>query len=322
MQLAMSESQLPSLIHEGIILFDQQDRITFVNSRAYDLLRQMGHQEPVVGQPIESICFGKYTKEKIKENGMICDEYQIGRLCLQLKVVSIHREDKAVGGILLLRDISEIKEKDKQLMIKSAVIKEIHHRVKNNLQTIASLMRLQMRRSHSPEVEKIFRESINRISSIAIVHEILAQDGLDQIDCRDVVENIARGIVSSMVKPGQNIVIGIQGDHLYLPSSEATSIALIVNELIQNCVNHAFPDRTEGRIDVKLLQKNQFVHVSVSDNGVGISKEVDLKKGHLGLQIVETLVKEQLNGLLEFLVSENGTTVNITFPFQKEGDRE
>ena len=79
-------------------------------------------------------------------------------------------------------------------MIKSAVIKEIHHRVKNNLQTIASLLRLQMRRSNSQEVEKVFRESINRIMSISIIHEVLSQDGLEEVDCKEIFEYMSKGI--------------------------------------------------------------------------------------------------------------------------------
>lgn len=319
LQMAMSVNKVPALIHEGIILYNDKDKITYANSRANELLRDIGYRESITGQLIDDFCFGKFTKDKIKENGgMICEEFQQGRFCVQLKAVSIYREHRVVGGILLLRDISEIKEKDKQLMIKSAVIKEIHHRVKNNLQTIASLLRLQMRRSHSTEIEKIFRESINRITSISIVHEFLAQDGLDMIDCREVLENIANGIISSMAKPEQVIEVCISGGSLYLASDKATSLSLIVNELIQNCVNHAFLDYREGRIDILLKEENEFVQVTVADNGVGFTYDGKPLKGHLGLQIVDTMVRENLNGSLLFVNTGKGTQVTITFLGQKE----
>lgn len=315
LQMAMSESRVPALIHEGIILFDDRDMISFANTRALELMKDLGHNEPVTGQRIDHFDFGTYTKEKLKENGgMICEEFQQGKLCVQLKAISIYRKYRAVGGIILLQDISEIKEKDKQLMIKSAVIKEIHHRVKNNLQTIASLLRLQMRRSDSTEIEKVFRESINRITSISIVHEYLAQEGLDSIDFKEIVENISSGIVSSMGKPGQKIDVSLQGESLFLPSDKATSLALIINELIQNCVNHAFRDRQEGQIQINFHQNKQFVHLLVRDDGVGFIYERKSRKGHLGLDIVETLVRENVGGILEFHNTGSGTQVTITFP--------
>ncbi len=315
--LAMSENKVPALIHEGIILFDDRNLISFVNARAYELMKQIGYDKSIIGQSIEDFPLGRFTKEKIAENGgMISEEFQQGTICIQLKAVSIYREQKAVGGILLLQDISEIKEKDKQLMIKSAVIKEIHHRVKNNLQTIASLLRLQMRRSRTAEIEKVFRESINRITSISIVHELLAHEGIDSIDCKEVLENISRGIIASTVKPGQVIHVAVNGDTLFLATDKATSLSLIINELIQNCVNHAFVTRDEGLIEVQLHHRNQFVHVVVTDNGVGFTYKGKSPKGHLGLEIVETLVRENLNGILEFHNIGTGTQVTIIFPVE------
>lgn len=317
LQIAMSESKVPALIHEGIILFDDKNTITFANARAYELLRELGYEAPIIGELINDLPLGHFTRETIMASGgMIREEIQRGKLCLQLKAVSIYRENHAVGGILLLQDISEIKEKDKQLMIKSAVIKEIHHRVKNNLQTIASLLRLQMRRFRSVEIEKVFRESINRITSISIVHELLAQEGIDSIDCREVLEYIARGIVSTTTKPGQSIQVTVTGDSLFLPTDKATSLSLIVNELIQNCVNHAFVERSQGEIEVTLHHKNRFVHVEVTDDGIGFSYPQRSLKGHLGLEIVETLVRENLDGILEFHNLGCGTQVTIIFPVE------
>lgn len=315
LQMAMSESKVPSLMHEGIVLFDNRRIITYANARAYELLANIGYQTPVKGQLIDRFSFGDFTREKFEQNGgMIIEELQVGNVCLQVKAVALMRGQQAVGGILLLRDITDLKEKEKQLMIKSAVIKEIHHRVKNNLQTIASLLRLQMRRSRSAEIEKVFRESIARITSISIVHEILAQDGLDTVDCREVLESIARGTVSSMGKPGQHIEVDLTGESLFLPSDKATSLALIVNELIQNCVNHAFADRDQGRIEIRLRPRNHFVHLTVADDGVGFVQREKTPKGHLGLEIVKTLVVENLNGILEFHNNGKGTEVTITFP--------
>jgi two-component sensor histidine kinase len=206
-------------------------------------------------------------------------------------------------------------------MIKSAVIKEIHHRVKNNLQTIASLLRLQMRRSQSNEIEKVYRESINRINSIAIIHEYLAQDGLEQIDFKEILTKISKIIVSSMRRSEQAIQVVVAGESVYLPSNKATSFALIVTELIQNCMIHGFRDQHEGTIAVALVTKDDFISLSVTDDGVGIEDmELVLQKGHLGLKIVDTLVKEDLEGTMHFRNTGNGTEVTILYPIQKEDD--
>lgn len=316
MQVAMSESQIPSLMHEGFILFDYRRVITYANARAYELLKNIGYEYPVKGQLIDRFFFGKFAKENFQQNGgMIFEDIQFGNVSLQVKAVSMFRDQNVVGGVILLRDISELKEKEKQLMIKSAVIKEIHHRVKNNLQTIASLLRLQMRRSHSPELEKVYRESINRINSIAVIHEFLAQGGLEMIDFKEIIERISRTIVSSMAKPEQTIHVTITGAGMLLPSDKATTLALIVNELIQNCIIHAFREKTNGHISVILGRSDQIASVQVTDDGVGIGYAgSNAKNGHLGLQIVETLVKEDLEGVLDFEDTGNGTEVTITFP--------
>jgi two-component sensor histidine kinase len=321
LQVAMSESKVPSLMHEGIILFDYKGIISYANSRAYELLKQIGYQSLIKGQLIDKFFYGKFSKEIFEQNGgMIVEEMQDGKTTLSVKAVSIYRKQTVVGGIILLRDISDIKEKDKQLMIKSAVIKEIHHRVKNNLQTIASLLRLQMRRTDSTEIEKIYRESINRINSIAIIHEFLAHEGLELIDFKEVVEKIAKTIISSMSVPDQTISFTISGDSVFLQSDKASSLALIVTELIQNCVIHAFKERLEGHIGIQITKDIRQVKLSVIDNGSGIGYEGNNPvNGHLGLTIVETLVREDLEGTLEFRDTGVGTEVSIEYPIS-EGD--
>ncbi|MCH1624016.1 sensor histidine kinase [Ferdinandcohnia quinoae] len=316
---AMSENNIPALIHEGLLLFNHDGMITFANERAHHILRDFNTPENLVGTNIEHLCFGKFSMIKMNENGgLVQEEFQKGKFVIQLKAVCIHRDSQTVGGILLLRDLSEIKEKEKQLMIKSAVIKEIHHRVKNNLQTIASLLRLQMRRSNSSEVEKVFRESINRIMSIAMIHEVLSQDGLDAIDCTEIFDYVSRGIVSSMKRKDQSIQVEIKGDPVYLSSKKASSLALIMNELVQNSMNHAFKYRKEGVIQIQVKQMNEFVTIAVIDNGVGFTFD-DRRGGNLGLEICQTLVNEDLSGYIDFTNTGTGTKVSITFPIPKEG---
>jgi two-component sensor histidine kinase len=322
MQFAMSESQIPSLMHEGLILFDDRRAITYANARANELLKNIGYEHPAKGKLIDRYFLGKFAKENFEQHGgMIFEDIQFGSVSLQVKAVSLFRDQNVVGGVILLRDISDLKEKEKQLMIKSAVIKEIHHRVKNNLQTIASLLRLQMRRSGSPELKKVYRESINRINSIAVIHESLAQGGLEMIDFKEIIERISRTIVSSMARPEQNIHVSITGDAMQFPSERATTLALIINELIQNCIVHAFEEKATGHISIVFGKSNGRASIQVTDDGVGIGIFGKIaENGHLGLQIVETLVKEDLEGVLEFQDTGNGTEVTITFPMKGMSD--
>lgn len=318
MQVAMQEHQVPSLMHEGIILFDHRRIISYANSRAYELMARVGYDSPLKGQLIEHFFYGKFSAENFAQHGgMLFEELQYGKATLLVKAVSIFREQNPVGGLILLRDISDIKEKEKQLMIKSAVIKEIHHRVKNNLQTIASLLRLQMRRSRSKELETVYRESINRINSIAIIHEYLAQDGLERVDLRKIVDKIAKTIVSSMAQPKQQIAIQVDVDPVLLPSEKATSLALIVTELIQNSVLHGLAEREQGTVSVRirLEQEQGRLAIQVADDGKGIGfTGSTAQNGHLGLKIVKTLVQEELEGQLHFCDTGFGTQVSIIYP--------
>lgn len=313
-QQAMTENKIPALIHEGLLIFNDQGLITFANDRAHAILREFGHRPLLLGTNVKKLCFGKFAMEQLEQHGgVLSDEFQRGNLYVQIKAVCIHRGYKIVGGILLLRDLTEMKEKDREIMIKSAVIKEIHHRVKNNLQTIASLLRLQMRRSNSLEVEKVFRESINRIMSISIIHEVLSQDGLEEVDCKEIFEYMSKGIVLSMKDQEQSIRVEVEGDTLYLNSRNASSLALIINELVQNAMNHAFQEVSIGKIQIQLKHHIDFVQISVSDNGVGFNFDPHIG-GNLGLEICHTLVHEDLNGTIQFVNTGKGTKVTISFP--------
>ncbi|UQZ82209.1 putative sensor histidine kinase pdtaS [Paenibacillus konkukensis] len=322
LNMAMSDGSMPLLMHEGIVLFDERERVTYTNPRALAMLQGLGRSEAAAVKrcTLQELFHGKLEGSRIIGHGGIYhEEVQIASKAFELKAVSIYKEQRAVGGLMLIRDVSDLKEKDKQLMIKSAVIKEIHHRVKNNLQTVSSLLRLQMRRTRLDEVKTVYRDSINRINSIAIIHEMLAFDGLDTIRFIDVVDRIAKNIVSSSAKPDQSIRVKLYGDELPLASDTATTLALVVNELVQNCVVHAFADRDSGEIEIELQAAGRIATVRVSDNGAGMipAERRSGGRGHLGLKITETLVTENLGGVMRMASGDRGTDVQLTFPLSK-----
>jgi two-component sensor histidine kinase len=151
---------------------------------------------------------------------------------------------------------------------------------------------------------------VNRILSIAAVHEVLSQRGFRQVDLRDVLERVTRAVAHNMQRPDLDVEVTVEGDEVALPSQEATSLALAVNELVQNALEHAFVGRGQGRVEVTLRRTPGELAIEVRDDGVGLSAG---SARSLGLEIVETLVLEDLNGAWS-LEGDEGTVAKITVP--------
>lgn len=200
------------------------------------------------------------------------------------------------------------------LSVKAAVVQEMHHRVKNNLQTVAMFLRLQMSDPRVGGAREVLGESINRILSIAAVHEILSEKGLGMIDVKDLIGRVARATARNMAQPGQNIEVDVAGDPVQLPSQPATAVALVVNELVQNAMEHGFEDRAAGHVAIELHEGADRWSVEVRDDGAGLPPDFDLDTtDNLGLEIVKTLVRDDLRGELS-LKSDGGTRACIVVP--------
>lgn len=315
---AMMESRVPSLIHDGIVLIDENDTIGYANAQAVSLLNRIGYGDSPKGKPVNWLFDGKCSSLQMQQKGgVLYEELHINGHIILLKAVVLHNRDFGTisGSIVLLHDITELKEKEKQLMIKSAVIKEIHHRVKNNLQTITGLLRMQVRRTDHVELKTLLRESINRINSIAAIHDILAQSGLESINVHQLIGDIADMIVGSQVEPEKSIEVVVTGAFPDYSSDKATTLALIVTELIQNSILHGFKDTSRGKIEIHCEEYQYGMKLSIQDNGCGIGdREEEVTGCHLGLQIVETLVVQDLEGSIRYLNNGNGTTVTLQAP--------
>jgi two-component sensor histidine kinase len=224
------------------------------------------------------------------------------------------------GALLLVRDISELRRRDRLLLSKDATIREIHHRVKNNLQTISSLLRLQSRRLDSAEARAAVEESVRRIASIAVVHEALAQEITDEAPFLDVVRPIVRLVEEGLSSPERPVRFRISGDAGSLPAVITTPLAVVLTELLQNAVIHAYPpgERTApGDVHVDLDRDGDFVHVSVVDDGVGVAPDFSMHdQGGLGLTIVRTFVESDLGGEIRIGPRSDGrgTEVSLRVP--------
>ena len=192
---------------------------------------------------------------------------------------------------------------------------EIHHRVKNNLAVISSLLSSQVDRIQDKQYHGIFKESINRINAIAEIHEILYKSGnLAQINFEEYINRINENIISLYMSEKRKISIKTDIKDVHLDLDNAILCGLIINELLSNSYKHAFPDKTESEITVSMReQDDKTIELMVSDNGIGIPEELDWKSTEsFGLRIVNLLVR-QLEGEISLKQAE-GTQFRITFP--------
>jgi len=196
----------------------------------------------------------------------------------------------------------------------TTLFKEINHRVKNNLQNIASLLRMQIRRLDRVPAEQALSDSISRIMSIAVVHENLSRGEIGMVNVGQLITSISQFSLSSDSEQPM-ITLDISGLPIMIPSKEATSLALVVNELIQNALRHGIPAESKGKVSVAISQTNGSVSVVVHNDGPGISPDFDIdSRSNLGLTIVQTLVQNELKGNFT-LVNTEGTVATVTFPF-------
>jgi two-component sensor histidine kinase len=217
--------------------------------------------------------------------------------------------------LVLLSDITEIRNKEQEIEIKSYIIKEIHHRVKNNLQSIISLLRLQQRRNKNLEVKDILNDSIKRINSIAIVHDYLSQNDVNLVNLRDVAKNIVSGIHASFITPEKNITFKVNiPEQLHFPSSKAISFSLVLNEMLSNIIKHAFSEKDSGEVTLDIVEKGKNIIITLADTGKGIPEGFSPEKnGNLGWKIISNLVKEDLKG--SYLIENNfphGAKITLT----------
>lgn len=196
---------------------------------------------------------------------------------------------------------------EKAQLVHAALVQEMHHRVKNNLQTIAMLLRLQMGQDKELAPRDILNETINRVLSIATVHEILSEAVVDEVDMLDLIKRVSVTISSNMINPIADITVSVQGDTIQLPSQKATSLALVANELLQNALEHGMAGQVEGKISVTLTISGKLLVLSVADDGRGLppgfNPDVDLG---LGLDIVRASVEEDMRGSFHIGPAESG----------------
>lgn len=298
---------------DGLMVVDGDKRIVAANTKAKHIFEVMDI-ENLLGRRVNDVAINWPLVGMVIDTGLPegKDMDMHGRI-LSVRILPVVPKPKSGCAIVILRDVTELRQKDAELLVKSVVIKEIHHRVKNNLQTIASLLRLQERRASCKETKEVLRDCVGRVNSIAIVHEYLSQQDTGLIDVAKVAKSIYQAIISSMLRPDFCLQADFYADEVFLPSEKATSIALILNELLQNSIGHAFAGRENGVLRVCFRDSGAVYELSIADDGIGLPEGFSLDDGRtsLGLKIIRTMAEADLQGRFTLESNAGGGTVAV-----------
>ncbi|MEE8602572.1 sensor histidine kinase [Euzebya tangerina] len=319
------DSDASPRVGDGIIRINAGGTVTYASPNAISAYRRLGHVDAVHGQNIADIDPRPGDAHAALDGNIaVMEEIEHDGSVVLRRFMPLLEGDQLTGALVLVRDITERRRHQKALRVKDATIREIHHRVKNNLQTVASLLRLQGRRMASDEGREALAESVRRISSIALVHEILSREARQEAMFSEIATRIVDMLREGLVSPDTPVEFTVTGDPGELPAEVATPLALVLTELVQNSVEHAFVEfdfsARRGAVDIAFDRHSSTLSIIVSDNGRGLPEGVTLESlSNLGLQIVRTLVGSELGGTLHSLEPEQGTAVEIVIPLQVSG---
>ncbi|MEL4506178.1 histidine kinase N-terminal domain-containing protein [Luteococcus sp. H138] len=313
-------------VGDGLIMVELTGRISFASPNAVSAYRQLGHAADVEGEDFRDITqallgglaeVGQSFGTDLSGRQVRELEVANARGSVRLRIIPLVHDGQHAGTLVLCRDTTELRNQERQLVTKDATIREIHHRVKNNLQTVAALLRLQSRRIESPEAKGALKDAMSRVSAIAVVHEILSQAFDETVAFDDVADRILR-MVGDVAASSGKVLARREGSFGMIPADTATSLSLVVTELCQNAVEHGL-ESSSGEVLVRPTRSHEDLVVDVLDAGVGLPDGFDISNTHsLGLSIVRTLV-EDLGG--SFVLGNRsdgvGARARITIPITK-----
>lgn len=306
----------PISYQDGVIVFDDEGLILYANDASNRLVNLLGFDRRLVGTSIYGSSLKlSFLKKLIEEHraDMTTEIYQ--DMIIRQTVLPISYGRALGRNFLFLKDVTVESKVQQDLLVKNSVIKEIHHRVKNNLQTVAGLLRMEARRSDLPAVKKSLQESISRIESMALVHDIVSHYDEDYISIRSIFDELSRLLRNSMLRADDPVEFVYTGDDLVISSHQAGYVSLIINELISNSLEHGFMDKEAPcLICLRVKEGDHTIDLNYSDTGVGLPADFDLGKSkRLGLQIIRNLVIHELKGHLEMgNQPQGGMTLSLT----------
>ncbi len=323
-------------VGDGLLRVGRSGKVSYASPNALSAYRRLGLTADLVGRELgpltARLCVASRPRDDslmLTASGRAPMETEVGAngAVVQLRTIPLVVGGARSGALVLLRDVTELRHRERELMTKDATIKEIHHRVKNNLQTVAALLRLQARRLRAPEARGALQEAVRRVGSIALVHETLSHAADEVVDFDDIAGRVAMMAVE-VSAPEARVTPVLSGEFGLLPSAVASPLALVLTELLQNALQHGLCRQAgaglagaapAATLEVTAARRPGQLTVTVADNGVGLPEQFDLDTTtSLGLQIVRTLVVGELGGHLEIKPrAGGGTVVTVDLPLEQ-----
>ena len=310
-------------VGDGLIRLDINGVISFASPNARSAFSRMGWKSEIqnhkLGEVAEAVI--KNSADAHEEgvntrlNGKVLRRVEIDNqgATIDLLVLPLLAGSDRIGAIVLLQNVTELRRRDRELVTKDATIREIHHRVKNNLQTVSALLRLQARRIEDPGAASALDEAVRRIASIALVHETLSSSGETDVAFDVVLTSLLTHALELSPRMGE-LSIARERQLGSLESRLATPLSLVVTELMHNALEHGLAQ--QGSIlSIKLSRYSNECVITIIDDGIGLPTDFNLAtSSNLGLQIVRTLTENELKGELKLESTQQGTHAKLRFP--------
>jgi two-component sensor histidine kinase len=307
-------------VGDGLVRLDAGGKVTYASPNAQSAYRRLGLAAHLVGEdlaaltgrladdPLEGAEAAEHIASAVQGRAPARREIEARGATVLMRALPLLPGGVPIGALVLIRDITEVRRRERQLMTKDATIREIHHRVKNNLQTVAALLRLQARRVGVPAARDALEESVRRVASIALVHETLSMSSDEVVEFDGIVDRVAAA-ATEVAAPESRVSLRREGTFGVLPAEIATPLVMVLNELLQNAVEHAFTPGSTGEVVVAAHRQRRELQVTVADTGRGLPPGFDLDSSErLGLQIVRTLATGELRGSIELRPRPSGGT--------------
>jgi two-component sensor histidine kinase len=325
-------------VGDGLIRLDAAGKVTYASPNAQSAYRRLGFNAHLVGEelallsgrlaadPLEGTDAAERMLAALRGDAPPRQEVEARGATVLMRALPLMPAGVPIGALVLVRDVTEVRRRDRALMTKDATIREIHHRVKNNLQTVAALLRLQARRVDAPEARMALQESVRRVASIALVHETLSMSSDEAVEFDGILDRVATA-ATEVAATEITVKMRREGTFGVLPAEIATSLVMVLNELLINAVEHGFPGSEDsdepipappagfvppeptGEVVVTVHRFRKQLHVTVADNGQGLPEGFRADASdRLGLQIVRALATGELRGSIELRNRAGGGT--------------
>jgi len=310
-------------VGDGLIRLDVNGVISYASPNARSAFNRMGWDSELESFSLSDVA-EKVSKERKDAHDEGLQTQLTGKALrrveienqggtIDLLVLPLIQGVDRVGAIVMLHNVTELRRRERELVTKDATIREVHHRVKNNLQTVSALLRLQARRIEDPGASAALEEAVRRIASIALVHETLSSSSDASVAFDDVLNRLVSHALELSPRMATLTIIR-DGEFGSLEPRIATPLALVITELIHNALEHGLAE-AGSHLQISVNRTETHCEIKISDDGVGLPEEFNLlESSNLGLQIVRTLTENELKGDLSLRSSNQGTIAQLDFP--------